>query len=207
MKRARSKKPRASTKVTKGPIEIPNVTPVLFKMGAQSTYDPALVPRTLELAKLGLTQEQMAHAFGIVHGTFVKWLNTHQELRDAYEEGKYYHNHAIELTLLQRAVGFDYPEVRTRKMVDVHGRKSEYTETTIKKVLPDVTALIFWLKNRDPERWRDVHKSFIDANIDLNLNKTLKLETLTPEQLELVQGIAMKQIQGMNGIGDDGPGS
>jgi len=92
-------------------------------------------------------------------------------------------------------------------MVDVHGRKSEYTETTIKKVLPDVTALIFWLKNRDPERWRDVHKSFIDANIDLNLNKTLKLETLTPEQLELVQGIAMKQIQGMNGIGDDGPGS
>jgi len=95
MKRARSKKPRASTKVTKGPIEIPNVTPVVFKMGAQSTYDPALVPRTLELAKLGLTQEQMAHAFGIVHGTFVKWLNTHQELRDAYEEGKYYHNHAI----------------------------------------------------------------------------------------------------------------
>jgi hypothetical protein len=31
--------------------------------------------------------------------------------------------------------------------------------------LPDVTAAIFWLKNRRPDRWRDVHKyEHIDAH-------------------------------------------
>ena len=27
--------------------------------------------------------------------------------------------------------------------------------TTTKMVIPDVTAQIFWLKNRRPDRWRD----------------------------------------------------
>ncbi|MDD5356326.1 MAG: hypothetical protein PHY56_07320, partial [Candidatus Omnitrophica bacterium] len=29
------------------------------------------------------------------------------------------------------------------------------TKVTVKEVIPDVTAQIFWLKNRQPDKWRD----------------------------------------------------
>jgi hypothetical protein len=50
-----------------------------------------------------------------------------------------------------RANGFHYDAVKI--FCDKNGRvtKVPYREY----VIPDVTAGIFWLKNRDPEHWRD----------------------------------------------------
>ena len=45
---------------------------------------------------------------------------------------------------------------------------------------PDTTAAIFWLKNRQPEKWRD--KKEVDANVDLGD----ELESLTDEQLQAI---------------------
>jgi hypothetical protein len=53
-----------------------------------------------------------------------------------------------------RANGFHYDAVKI--FCDKNGRvtKVPYREY----VIPDVTAGIFWLKNRDPEHWRDSQK-------------------------------------------------
>jgi len=52
---------------------------------------------------------------------------------------------------LKRALGYEYEE--TKVMVDADGKKR--VERIKKQVQPDVTAQIFWLKNRRPDRWRD----------------------------------------------------
>ena len=51
-----------------------------------------------------------------------------------------------------RANGFHYDAVKI--FCDKNGRvtKVPYREY----VIPDVTAGIFWLKNRDPEHWREL---------------------------------------------------
>lgn len=64
----------------------------------------------------------------------------------------------VEAALLRRALGFQQQEIYSEDMID---RKSgEILETAKRKVVtkevpPDVRALLFWLKNRQPERWRD----------------------------------------------------
>jgi hypothetical protein len=58
---------------------------------------------------------------------------------------------AVERSLYMRANGFHYDAVKI--FCDKNGRvtKVPYREY----VIPDVTAGIFWLKNRDPKHWRD----------------------------------------------------
>jgi hypothetical protein len=59
----------------------------------------------------------------------------------------------VERSLYQRAIGFEYDAV---KVFNAKGRPLVVPYRHV--VPPDVTAQIFWLKNRRPERWRDVHK-------------------------------------------------
>lgn len=64
----------------------------------------------------------------------------------------------VEEALLRRALGFRQQEIVSEDVVD---RKSGETLDTArrrvvtKEVAPDVRALLFWLKNRRPDRWRD----------------------------------------------------
>lgn len=69
----------------------------------------------------------------------------------ALKKGKEVVDRQVENALLKRALGYKYTETRTKT------ENGEITETiTIEKeVIPDVTAQIFWLKNRKPEAWRD----------------------------------------------------
>ena len=65
---------------------------------------------------------------------------------------------AIERALLKRALGFRQQEVHTEEMIDKNS--GEVLETArrrsvTKEVVPDVRALLFWLKNRRPERGRE----------------------------------------------------
>lgn len=53
--------------------------------------------------------------------------------------------------LLSRALGCTVTETRT-EWSDKGGEK---TVTTVKEMPPDISAQMFWLKNRCPEQWRD----------------------------------------------------
>ena len=59
----------------------------------------------------------------------------------------------IAQSLFSRAMGYSHPEVHISQF---EGRiiKTEIT----KHYPPDTTACIFWLKNRRPDLWRDVHR-------------------------------------------------
>jgi len=64
----------------------------------------------------------------------------------------------VEQSLYQRAIGYEYTETRTYgKVRTVEGKQeviAEKMETIRKQVAPDVTAQIFWLCNRDREKWQ-----------------------------------------------------
>lgn len=57
----------------------------------------------------------------------------------------------MEQALIRRAVGYDYTETR-REWNEKTGEK--VTEQS-HHMAPDLRALMFWLKNRCPQRWRD----------------------------------------------------
>jgi len=57
-------------------------------------------------------------------------------------------------------------------------------------VIPDVTAQIFWSKNRQPERWRDVQR--IDASMG---HYVLSEKPMTEDEWIKERGIADKTIE------------
>lgn len=64
----------------------------------------------------------------------------------------------MEKALLKRALGFTHKEVQTEEMFDKETGEVLSTgkrRVVSKEVLPDVRALLFWLKNRRPARWRE----------------------------------------------------
>ena len=68
----------------------------------------------------------------------------------------------MENALLKRALGYEYEEVKEK----FEGNVMTERTVTKKEVIPDVTAQIFWLKNRKRETWADRQNIEISQPID-----------------------------------------
>lgn len=135
-------------------------------------YDDWLTPDGLlqleAWARDGLTDEQIAKNMGIAESTLYAWKGKYPEFSDSLKKGKEVVDIQVENALFKRAMGYSYEEVtqeRTKVGEDEDGLpifEMQETRRVTKEVQPDVTAQIFWLKNRKPKEWRD--KQQIDAN-------------------------------------------
>lgn len=94
--------------------------------GRPSEYDEAILPEVAELLRNGATSREIIEHLGIGAATFWRWCQAYPELRSAVKAGK---------------------EAQDERVVDA---------LRINAVLDgNVTAQIFWLKNRRPLEWRD----------------------------------------------------
>ena len=101
-------------------------------------------------ARDGLTDEQIAGTMDITTSTLYAWKKRFSEISEALKKGKEVVDYQVENALLKRALGYEYTEVMVEEGDDGTKRRE-----TVKQVAPDVTAQIFWLKNRRRDRWRD----------------------------------------------------
>ncbi len=106
-------------------------------------------------ARDGLTDKQIAHNIGITEQTLNNWKKRFPSLFEALKKGKEVIDRQVENALLKRALGYEYEEIKQIIEKDEMGRDRKRIEKTIKHVIPDTTAQIFWLKNRKPHEWRD----------------------------------------------------
>lgn len=116
----------------------------------------------------GLTDVQLAHNIGIHIGTLYEWKKKYPKFNEAIKRGKEVVDIIVENALLKSALGYSYDEVTKVRIDDEASGKSEIVEVkrVTKDMAPNPTSLIFWLKNRKPEVWRDSKK--VDANIEVN---------------------------------------
>jgi len=102
-------------------------------------------------AESGLTEIQIAKALGISKATVTNYKKQYPEFLASLKKGKSVADERVELSLFQRAVGYSHPDVH------VSNYQGEVTITPIiKHYPPDPTSAIFWLKNRRPDKWRDI---------------------------------------------------
>ena len=96
---------------------------------AKGKYQKWLDPEGLILlegwAREGLTDNELAGAMGINPATLYDWKNKFPEISEALKKGKDVVDFEVENALLKKAMA------------------------------GDVTAAIFWLKNRKSSKWRD----------------------------------------------------
>lgn len=107
---------------------------------ANGKYGKWLEPDGLLLlnawARDGLTDEQIAKNMGICRDTLYQWKRRFPDIFDALKKGKEVVDIEVENALLKSALA------------------------------GNLTAIIFWLKNRKPEAWRDKPKEVNDEYIE-----------------------------------------
>lgn len=132
------------------------------------------------LAELGLDYSEIAYSLGLTGRKFEE-LKANKAIAKALASGEETRARKVEDALYRRAVGFEYEELvnavtnpssavlpdkselpglkeakgGSRKTGNGSSAEKSTAKSTIKTVIPDVTACIFWLKNRHPDKWRD----------------------------------------------------
>lgn len=108
-------------------------------------------------ARDGLTDEQIAKNMGIKRQTLYEWKNKYPDISDTLKKGKEVVDREVENALCKRALGYDFTEVTEERIFDraTGEYKLTVTKSVKKHMAPDVAAIVFWLKNRKPDKWRD----------------------------------------------------
>lgn len=122
------------------------------KRGRPTAYLPAYAEQGRRLAMLGLTDVEMAEFFGVSERTLNTWKKAHPDFLQSLKAGKIEADTHVATGLYQSAIG-GHVVTETREQEAPDGSITRTTET--KQVPPNVTAQVFWLKNRQPAKWRD----------------------------------------------------
>lgn len=159
---------------------------------AKGKYEKWLTEEGLLLlegwARDGLTDEQIAHNMGISVATLYNWKSKHLEILESLKKGKEIVDIQVENALLKKALGIKETVKKAIKVREVkynEGKRvseKEHIEYVDEEVFvpPDTTAQIFWLKNRQPNKWRDkvenVNTNQPDREIKINIISTKELK-------------------------------
>lgn len=134
--------------------------------GRPTKYRVAFNKQAYKLALLGATDTEMADFFEISAATFYNWRSEHPKFLESIKKGKEDADATVSQSLFKRANGYSHKDVDIRTVSVGQGGGSEIVQTPIiKHYPPDTIAAIFWLKNRQPAKWRDkVETGFTDKD-------------------------------------------
>jgi transposase len=135
--------------------------------GRPTKYKPEYIKHAQLLARGGATQDEIAECLGISRMTVIRWSARHPEFGQAIQAGNDLFNRRVERALAERALGFyadKYVWRTTTQEEREQGAPARVKEATESIYYPpDVTAAIYWTKNRMPERWQEVSKRQVTA--------------------------------------------
>lgn len=104
-------------------------------------------------ARRGLTEEQIAHNCGVDRRTLTRWKKKYVAICRTLTQAKDVADRAVENALYKRAVGYKVTE--TTRYRDKETGEMVVAKEITKEIAPDPTSMVFWLKNRMPEHWKD----------------------------------------------------
>jgi len=157
--------------------------------GRPTSFKPQYVKQAKKLCELGATDVNIADFFNVAVSTIYKWKHDYPEFSDALKVGKESADQRVERSLYQKAVGYSY---ESEKVFQFQG--GIVRTPTREHVPPDTTAMIFWLKNRKSDVWRDVSK--------VEHGKAGEFDRMSDDELDAF----ISRRGGSSGAGDSGEG-
>jgi DNA-binding XRE family transcriptional regulator len=121
--------------------------------GRPTKYKKEYCEQAYKLCLLGATDAELADFFNVTESTLNLWKKNHKEFSESLKSGKYIADAEVANKLYHRALGYSHEE---DKIFQYEGQP--VVVPTIKHYAPDPTSAIFWLKNRQREKWTDSSK-------------------------------------------------
>lgn len=150
----------------------------MAKVGRKPRYTTDRVQRICEAIESGETAKNAAAIGGIDDKTFYRWLKEKNEFKDRVKKAKETYKDWLMNGILADAErslkvlinGTEYEEIKTEYEQNPTNpdapRIKKQTRIT-KKILPNPTAVIFALCNRDPEHWQNRISQDVNGRIDV----------------------------------------
>jgi len=170
------------------------------KPGRKTKYTIDIAERAYKLTLLGLTDVELASAFGVAPQTIENWKNRFPSFREALKKGKTEADANVAVSLYRKACGYSHPDV------DIRVVNGEIVKTPIvKHYPPDTGAAWIWLKNRtknNAQPWLEITRTEITGKgggpirtQNQNIQHDLDLSDLTDEELKMLERIGLKALQ------------
>jgi len=150
--------------------------------GRPTAYEEEFSARAEALCRdFALTDRGLAQVFNVSKTTITNWKNEHPKFLASIKNGKSQKDRRVERSLYERATGYSHPEEK------VFCQQGEIvTHETRKHYPPDTAAAFIWLKNRQPERWRDKIEIQASGNINITWDDPTAID-VSPGQIEDVK--------------------
>ncbi|QES94394.1 terminase [Empedobacter brevis] len=130
------------------------------RVGAPSLYKTEYNEQARKLCLLGATDAELGDFFNVTETTINNWKIDFPEFFESIKKGKEYADANVANKLYNRALGYEHEE---DKIFNDQG--VPLIVPTIKHYPPDTAAAIFWLKNRQPAKWRE--KQEVEATLKI----------------------------------------
>lgn len=145
----------------------------MAELGRPTKYKEEYNEQAYKLCLLGATDAKLANFFDIAESTLYEWKLEYPDFSESLKKGKLIADAEIAEGLYNRAKGavINTQQAIKLKRVEYDQGKRMLEEERVEvvdlkqEVPPDTAASIFWLKNRQPEMWRD-KRDYIEVDDD-----------------------------------------
>lgn len=130
------------------------------KGGRPTKYNPEYHPiQVMKYCLAGLIDTQIAQLFDVSEATLNNWKNEYPEFLESIKKGKEEADCNVASMLYKKAVGFKEKRqvpFKVKKTINGEGSEEKIEIIEVEDYYPpETSAQIFWLKNRQPQMWRD----------------------------------------------------
>ena len=145
-------------------------------MARKTKYDPKTFPQLAgKFASQGLSDKQIAKNLGISTFSYYAYLKKYPKFAQALKKGKAPVDLEVENAVYKASCGYFVDETTSEIRVDPQGVEKTYNKIKKQKwVPPNMTAAIFWLSNRDRDRWEA--RVTQDVNLTADVSVTFDKE-------------------------------
>lgn len=150
----------------------------------------------------GRTDKEVAQWLNIHKSTFYEWKKTKSEFSDALIIGEKEIVEKVKNRLIDMCLGFEYTETKisTKELRNENNERTGQTEitkqVTIKRVLPSVQAIMFYLTNKASDEYLDI-KTLKAGDKDAEDNSSAgSLEDNINEYLQEMDRFVEEEIKG-----------
>lgn len=151
--------------------------------GRPTKYSPEFAAKVEIACRLGATDQELASLFDVSVDSINRWRIDHPEFAEALKAGREISDNRVERSLFQCAVGYEYEEEKAFMY------QGEVIKETVKQYAqPQTQAQVFWLKNRRPDKWRDVQKHELGHVGAFDQVSDDKLLALIKEETQVIEG-------------------
>jgi hypothetical protein len=125
-------------------------------MARPTLYNSTFNEQARKLCLLGATDKELADFFDVAESTIHLWKRDHPRFSESIKAGKIKADALVAHKLYHRAIGYKHDAVKILTVADGNNQGSHVEKVPyVEHYPPDPTSMIFWLKNRRPDLWRD----------------------------------------------------